>query len=442
MKPRSASVEPKAGHPKVVVGLLLVGTLLALVAIFSIWANRQALNTDNWVDTSDKILQSPAVQSELSAYVATELFAKVDVQAELAKALPPELKALAGPAAAGLSQLAPRVAEKALATSQVQALWEEANRAAHESLLELLDGGGETISTDAGRVTLDLGSLLAQIGGQIGVGDAIASKVPPQAGRLTILESDQISTAQSVAQGIRDLPIVLTLLVLVFYGLAVYLAGPRRRKALRSVGLGFVAAGVLALIVRSFAGNELVGSLTANEAAKPAAEAVWGIGTSLLVTVAASAIAFGVLVFLGAWLAGPTRLATGIRRGASPYLREQPAAALALAFAVFIALIAWAPIAAFRKPLGIVLFAILFAAGAEILRRQALREFPETSRGEVGERLRRRWSARSRPTADVGAAGVDDLERLSALRRSGDLSPTEFDAAKAQVLSMQTKGVD
>jgi hypothetical protein len=430
----------KRGHPKTVAVLIGFATVLTVAAIFSIWANRQALNTDNWVNTSDKLLQNKEVQSQLSTYIAAQLFANVDVQAELAKALPPRLKPLAGPAAGGLSQLAPRVAEKALATSQVQALWEQANRAAHESLLELLDGGGETVSTGGGQVSLDLGSLLTQIGGQIGVGDAIASKIPAEAGKLTILESDQISTAQDVAQGIRSLPIVLTLLALILYSLAVYLAGPRRRKALRSVGLGFVFAGALALLVRSVAGNQVVGALTSNEAAKPAAEAVWEIGTSLLVTVATSAIAFGVLVFLGAWLAGPTRLATGIRHEAAPYLGEQPGAAFAFAFAVFVALIAWAPIAAFRKPLGILLFAILFAAGAELLRRQALREFPDAVRDEAGKRLRERWPGSRRP-AHSGSPEVEELERLSALRRSGDLSPAEFDAAKAQILSIQTKGV-
>lgn len=434
MAAEARSAPAKAGHPKIVAVLIGLATLLAVFAIFSIWANRQALNTDNWVNTSDKILQNPKVQSQLSAFLASQLFANVDVQGELAKELPPELKALAGPAAGGLSQLAPQIAEKALATSQVQTLWSEANRAAHETLLEILDGGNGTVSTNGGQVTLDLSSVLTKVGEQLGVGDAIASKVPPDAGKLTILKSDQISTAQSVAQGIRKLPIVLTLLVLILYGLAIYLAGPRRRQALRSAGLGFVVAGALTLILRGIAGTELVGSLTANEAAKPAAEAVWEIGTSLLVTVAASAIAFGVLVFIAAWLAGPTRLATGIRREASPYLRDQPTAAAAAAFVIWVALIAWAPIAAFRKPLGILLFALLFALGAELLRRQTLREFPDIPSGGLGDRLRALRPRGSRRAEPAPASELDQLERLSALRHSGDLSPAEFEAAKAQIL--------
>jgi hypothetical protein len=364
------------GHPRVVTALLVIGTILAFVAIFSIWANRQALNTENWVDTSDRLLQNEEIEKQLSNYLATQLFANVDVAAELEAVLPPKLAPLAGPAAGGLQQLVPQIAERAFATTQVQQLWSEANRAAHEELLLVLDGGGSNVSTSGGEVTLDLGSLVEQIGGQAGVGAGLAEKIPADAGKLTILKSDQISTAQSAAKAVRRLPVVLTLLVLVLYAAAIGLADPRRRQALRSAGIGFVVAGVLALVVRGISGRELVDSLTANEAAKPAAEAVWGIGTSLLVTVASSAIVFGLLAFAGAWLAGPTKIATRLRSEASPYVREQRAAAYATAAVVFVALIAWAPVAAFRKPLGVLLFALLLGAGAELLRRQILREFP------------------------------------------------------------------
>jgi hypothetical protein len=64
---------------------LAIATLIAFLAVFSIWVNRQALNTDNWVNTSDKLLQNEEVKTQLSNYLADELFANVDVQAELEK---------------------------------------------------------------------------------------------------------------------------------------------------------------------------------------------------------------------------------------------------------------------------------------------------------------------------------------------------------------------
>jgi hypothetical protein len=413
-----------------------MGTLIAFIAIFSIWVNRQALNTDNWVSTSDKLLQNEEVKTQLSNYLADQLFASVDVQAELEKTFPPRLAPLAGPAAGALHQLAPKVAERALETSQAETLWSEANRGAHETLLKILNDEGSVVSTSGGEVTLDLKSLVSESGGQLGVAGKLASKVPPDAGQLTILKSDQLSAAQDISKLVRHLPIVLTLLALFLYGLAIYLAGPRRREALRSVGFGFVVAGVLSLLLREVAGNTVIDALAGNESVKPAVEAVWSIGTALLVTVAVSAITFGILLVIAAWLAGPTRIASSLRREAAPYLRERRGTTYAVVGLVFLALILWAPVVAFHKPIGLLLLAVLMVLGTEVLRRQAAAEFPNASFGGFGDRVRV-WGpgrAAAEPPAPPQESKVDQIERLSALKEKGMLSEEEFEAAKSEVL--------
>jgi hypothetical protein len=423
-----------SGHPRIVAALLVVGTLVAFLAIFSIWVNRQALNTDNWVSTSDKLLQNDEVRSQLSNYLANELFANVDVQAELEKTFPPRLAPLAGPAAGALHQLAPKVAERTLETSQAESLWSTANRAAHETLLKILDGGGSTVSTNGGEVTLDLKSLVSESGGSLG--GKLASKIPPDAAQLTILKSEQLSAAQDIAKLVRKLPIVLTLLALLLYGLAIYLAGRRRRQALRSVGFGFIVAGVLALLLRAVAGNAVVNALAGNDSVKPAVEAVWSIGTALLVTVAVSALTFGILVVIAAWLAGPTRIATGLRREAAPYLRERRGTTYAVVAFVFLLLILWAPVVAFHKPIGLLLLAALMVLGTEALRHQAEAEFPDATFGGFGDRLRASVPSRgaAEPPAPAEESKVDQIERLTALKEKGALSEEEFVAAKGEVL--------
>jgi hypothetical protein len=404
------------------------------LAIFSIWVNRQALNTDNWVHTSDKLLQNDEVKTQLSNYLADELFANVDVQAELEKTFPPRLAPLAGPAAGALHQLAPKVAERALETSQAETLWSEANRGAHETLLKILNDEGSSISTGGGEVTLDLKTMLSESSGQLGIAGKLASNIPPDAAQLTILKSDQLSTAQDIGKLVRHLPIVLTLLALLLYGLAIYLAGPRRRQALRSVGFGFVVAGVLSLLLRGIAGSTVVDALAGNESVKPAVEAVWGIATALLVTVAVSAITFGILLVIAAWLAGPTRIASNLRRGATPYLRERRGTTYAVVGLIFLVLILWAPVVAFHKPIGLLLLAVLLVFGTEVLRRQAEAEFPDASFGGLGHRV---WGQRRRaaePSAPPQESKVDQIERLSALKASGALSEEEFEKAKAEVL--------
>ena len=423
-----------SGHPRVVGALVVVATLIAFLAIFSIWVNRQALNTDNWVNTSDRVLQNDEIRTQLSNYLADELFANVDVQAELEQTFPPRLAPLAGPAAGALHQLAPKVAERALETSQAESAWNTANRKAHETLLKILNDEGTAVSTSGGEVILDLKTLLSESGGQLG--GKLASKIPPDAAQLTILKSDQLSSAQDIAKLVRKLPIVLTLLAFFLYGLAIYLAGPRRRRALRSVGFGFIVAGLLALLLRGIAGNTIVDALAGNEAVKPAVEAVWGIGTGLLVTVAVSALAFGILVVIAAWLAGPTALATNLRQEAAPYLRERRGTTYAVVGLVFLLLILWAPVVAFHKPIGLILLAALMVLGTETLRRQTAEEFPDAGFGGFGDRLRASVPGRTAmpPPAPAVESKVDQIERLSALKASGALSEEEFETAKGDVL--------
>jgi len=371
---RTEDTPSRRGHRRWALAFTILGAILTFGAIFSIWVNRQALNTDNWVDTSTRLVQNEEVRAQLSDYLANELFADADVAGELRESLPPRLEPLATAAAGGLRQLAPRAAERLFATPQFEKLWEAANRKAHESLLEVLDGGGSAVSTGNGEVKLQLGPVLKELGEGSGVGEALVSKLPPQAGEITILKSDELSLAQKVANLLRDLPIFLTLAALLCFGLAVFLAGPRRREALRSVGFALIIAGLLSLGLRGFAGTYVVGGLSETTAAEPAVEAVWSIGTSMLVTIATSTIVFGLLVTIAALLAGPTRPAVAIRRFLAPYAQQNPAALWGVALLVFLALIVWAPVGAFGKPLGILIFALLFAAGTELYRRQLLEE--------------------------------------------------------------------
>lgn len=129
--------------------------------------------------------------------------------------------------------------------------------------------------------------------------------------------------------------------------------------------------------MRSFAGRTITDSLAASASVKPAVAAAWEINTSLLVTVAVSAIAFGLLAVNGAWLAGRTGPAVALRRAAAPYSHDQRLPPKGVAAAVCLALVAWTPIAAFRKPFGV----LLFATGTELPRGPLTKEFPDAKRG-------------------------------------------------------------
>jgi hypothetical protein len=413
-----------------------VASLLAFLAIFAVWANRQLLDTDNWTESSSKLLENEEIRTQLSIFLVDQLYTNVDVQGELARALPPRAAPLAGPAAGGLREVAQRGADALLERPRVQKLWERANRRAHKRLLDVLYDRGNAVSTAGGNVTLNLQQILGQtarLGG-------LSQKLPPNAAQLTILRSDQLELAQDMARFLRALAIVLVVLSLGLFALAVYLARGWRREALRATGVGLVFAGAAALLARGAAGNALVGALATTESVRPAVEAAWSISTSLLVQAATATIAYGVVVFLAAWLSGPTRAAIATRAALAPWLREARFAYGGLA-AIVLLVIAWGPTPATQKVVPVLFMIVLLIVGTEVLRRQAARENPEASREATLHRLRTWLSglpgrARgARSTSNGDGDRIAELERLGRLRDQGILDAAEFEREKLRILS-------
>src|SRR5687768_2823883 len=303
-----AATEPKIsrGRRAGAMTLIALASLVAFLAIFAIWLNRQALDTANWTRTSSEMLERPVIRDQIAARLTDELYRSVDIEAALRDVLPTRAEPLAGPAANALRDQVEKRARRALERPGVQALWADANRSAHEQLLLVLEGGGTIVSTQEGRVVLDVRELLARLQEQVGVGGRLRKVLPAGATRITILESQQLGLAQDVVSVLKPLPVVLILLSLALGAGAMLVAPGWRRRALRALGFGFVVAGAAALLARSVVGDMAVDSLARTAAAEPAAAEVWEIGTSLLVSVATAAIVYGLVMVAAAWLAGPT----------------------------------------------------------------------------------------------------------------------------------------
>ena len=322
--------------------VVVVASLLAFLYIFANWVKEQALDTNEWTDTSSRLLEDEQVRNATAVYLVDELYSNVDVPAEVRNALPDEAQRLAGPVSGGLREFAERVANRALESPRVQEVWNQANRKAHEQLLNIVHDQGELVSTAGGQVTLDLRPLVESVASRIGLSN-LAEKIPPDAGQLEIMQSDQLEAAQTGADIIEDLPIVLLALWLALWALAMYLAVGRRRETIKAIGLGLIIAGLAAVVLRVLAGDAVVDALANTAAVNDAADDTWSIATSLLVEITQSVIGVGVLLLIGAWLAGPTRPAVAFRRAAAPYMRERAGLTYGAVVAIFLLLVVWAP---------------------------------------------------------------------------------------------------
>lgn len=455
--PSAPPTAPRARRHRLLVGTLL--TLAALVSVFAVmavWVNRQALNTDNVTDTSSKILADKQVQTALSAYLVNELFKSVNVESELKSVLPPQLQGLAGPASAGLRELANRVAPQLLASQQAQQAFGSAVHAAHKTFLKILNGGGKTVSTKNGTVTLNLHQLVNDLAAQLGVqsqvaavqaklqggtGQAVAKKLgvtPPPSGQLVLMRSSQLSFAQDLANAIKNLAIALPLIALALYAVAVWVAKDRRRRALRTVGWCLFGVGLTVLIVRRVGGNAIVNSLVKVQSNKPAVHDVWNIGTTLLYDIAVALVVFGLVVVVAAWLGGHTRPATALRRMLAPTLRDHPVRCYGAAVVALLLLVLLGPTPATRQVVPLIILAVVLAIGVTALRRGTAEEFPNARAGDTIRSLRDWYSARRDRAPAIADGGngqrIGEIERLVALHDRGDLTDAEFASEKAHLI--------
>jgi len=454
------SAEARGAHIWLVRSLLALATLLSIIGIFAVWANRQLLDTSYWTETNTKLLENPAIQEELSSYLTNQIYQNVNVAGEIRAGLPSELKPLAGPAAGGLRSVIEKGIVLALQQPRVQQLWKTANQVTHKQFVNLIEDKGKVIRTPGGgAVVLDLRPIVSELATRFGAPASTAEKLPASVAQIKIFSAKSLETMQSAVRLLRSLALILPLLVLALFAGALGLARGRRSRTLVNIGLVCVGSGLVALIARSIIGAKVVDTLATTEAVRPAATAAWSIGTSVLVDVAGGLIFIGVVVVIAGLLGGRSRWATATRRALAPYLRDRPDISFGALAVGLLILFLWGPIDATQKLTGILLITVLSFFGLEMLRRQTAAEFPNAAYVGGRDAMRRGITsvrdavARGRATLHAGSehgtghsAGhgggqsggaadpVERLERLAALHARGALTDEEYAQAKRGLL--------
>lgn len=360
-----------------------VTTLLLVVAMLSVWANRLLFNPDNWSTTSTKLLQNSHVQASTANYLVDQLYGNVDVAGLLRSALPPRLDPLAGPAAGALRNVATTATQRALADPRVQTIWAQANRAAAVTFIAVVNGGKGAVGVNQGAVTLNLGRLLEDVAARLGLPAGLSAKLPPNAANLTIFKAHQLKVVQDVGNAIKGLALWLTIFVPLLYALAIVLARGHHRRTLLTVGWAAIAAGIVVFLLRSVLANAVAQSLTKDAGLRPTITSTVLIATELLATVAGAVTFTGLLLVIAALVAGPARWARSGRRAAAPFLREHALPTYAIAAALLLLLFVWNPIPATGTWAGILTFAFLGLLGTYLLRRQTAHEFPPAAAADT-----------------------------------------------------------
>ncbi len=351
--------------------LLVLGVLLLVVSILSLYVKREALDSDQFRDTSQQLIQDPAIQEAVAAQM-TDALADVDFTTALEEKLPTNLQSLASPIA-GLAQgFVGTAAQNLLARPRIQDAFVEAAVLSQQQFVKVLHGDTKAVDTSNGEVVLDIRPLVLRLGDRFGFVSNHAEKIPQDAGQVTILKSDDLDTAQKITHWLEQIANFVWIFAVAAWVAAIWLARGRRRQEVRSLGFGLVAVGLLVLLARWAAGKYFVDHIVASDSVRPAAHNAWQIITQALAAAGWVALSVGVLVAAGAWLVGPGARATAARAALAPHLRR-PLVAWS-AFVVAMLLLIWIlPIQVFRTTAILVIAA---AIGFVVFLRQLAAESP------------------------------------------------------------------
>ena len=180
--------------------LVVLGALIAILALIAAYVRFQALDTKNVENTASELIADPDIRDQVAAVLVDQLYSNVDVEGILNDRLPADQKGLAAPIAGAIRLAADPAAQRILERPKVQELWVRSVGRSHEALLKVLEDKTGPVTTQNGNVVLDLRPLVIQLGDRVAIVGNIADRLPPDTGVITIMKGDQLETAQDLTQ--------------------------------------------------------------------------------------------------------------------------------------------------------------------------------------------------------------------------------------------------
>jgi multisubunit Na+/H+ antiporter MnhC subunit len=376
--------------------LVVLGLVLGLLSMLGGYVRWQAFDSDTFKETATELIADETIRAEIAATLADQLWANVDVAAEIESRLPEEQQGLAAPIAGALRQLADRAAFELLERPRVQDLFVDAAVASQGTAVRALRDELRVGETVDGYFVVDLRDVVVQLGNQLEILGNIGERLPEDVGQIRVAQVDRFEKVQDATTFFESTAVVLPWLVLALLVSGVWLARGRRRRELKVIGFGVIATGLLVIVLRRISGRILVDELSPVSSVEPAVQRAWDIITQLLLEGALTAVIVGVAILLGLWLSGQGRVGRRVRFSLAPVLARRGLGYTL--FAVILGLLVWwGPTAQLERPRTILVFAVLLGIAYEALRAVVVREEPGAASVDPIERLREGVSGGSAP---------------------------------------------
>ncbi|TVZ04867.1 hypothetical protein EAS64_09500 [Trebonia kvetii] len=317
--------------------LIVLGCILAPLAVVGVWAAQQVSNTDRFVANMEPLIHEPAIQSALSARISAQIEARINVPAlvdstssQLASAHLPRLSQLvqtfSGQIESGVNSAIHTGVSRAVASPAVATLWVTALRTAHTGVVKVLSGQGNgSVSVVNNQVVVNIGPLVTQVKDTlVARGLTIAEKIPAVSATFPLFEAPNLAKAQQGYRLLNTLRWVLPFASLALLGAGIWVAR-NHRHGLIGAALGLAASmlvlGIVLTIARSVYLNSVPSTVNHDAAGVLYDTLIRFVRQALRVL-----LLVGVIVAIGAFLTGPSTTAVATRRAMKSgigWLRER-----------------------------------------------------------------------------------------------------------------------
>ena len=321
----------KVGRSTAAVVLILIGALLAPIAVVGSWARGLVVDTDRYVDTVAPIAEDPLVQSAVANRITVAVVDALNVEELTTQAtdavagldLPPlvgqAVTSLQAPLQDAITGFIRKNVTKIVSSDAFENVWEEANRAAHEQIVATLRGDPDALAqiTDSGTLTLDVTPIIEQVKTSLEeAGFSLVSRIPTITVTYPIASSADLVRLQSAYRLIDIVGGLLPYLSLALLAAGV-LAARHRSRALVVAGLSLAGAmlllGLALLIGRSLYASSLPPTVQRVDTAV----SIYDQFVSLLRIELRVGLVLGLLLAIIAFVAGGTTAARQLRASSS-----------------------------------------------------------------------------------------------------------------------------
>jgi hypothetical protein len=305
--------------------LIVLGCILAPIAVIGVWGANQVGNTDRFVANMAPLISDPPIQHALSANITAQITSRIDVPAvtnqaaaQASAAHLPKIATLlhtfSGQIASAVNSAISTAVARVVASPAMAVVWTQGLRAVHSGVVRVLSGqGGGAVDVVGNKVVLNLAPLITQAKDQLSGQFPIVKNLPVVKAEFPLFEAPNLAKAQQGYRLSQTLKWVLPFLALALLAVGVYIAR-RHRRALIGAGLGLAASMLVLGIALSIARVIYLNSVPSSTLPSDAAGALYDTLVRFIRQGLRVLLVVGLLIAIGTFLTGPSVTAVRVRR--------------------------------------------------------------------------------------------------------------------------------